>query len=118
LLNWEESEQQNLALLNGKIQILPPFRHFISLFFGRRTGFPRVRFRFRGHAGAWPPGRSNPWRVFFPPEKRGRDLIPFYSNNPELFYFHQIRFSFGETTEEAIRKRKSKSYCKGFFPDA
>ncbi len=35
---------------------------------------------------------------------------PFYAIDPELFDFHQIRFSFGETTEEATRKRKSKSY--------
>jgi hypothetical protein len=33
--------------------------------------------------------------------------------NQELFDFHQIRFSFGETTEEAARKRKSKSAGSG-----
>jgi hypothetical protein len=42
----------------------------------------------------------------------------FYAIDPELFDFHQIRFSFGETTEEAIRKRKSKSYCSGFFSNS
>ncbi len=39
---------------------------------------------------------------------------PFYAIDLELFDFHQYRFSFGETTEEAIRKRKSKDYCTGF----
>jgi hypothetical protein len=29
---------------------------------------------------------------------------PFYAIGSELFDFHQIRFSFGETTEEASRK--------------
>jgi hypothetical protein len=29
--------------------------------------------------------------------------------DPELFDFHPFRFSFGETTEEAKRKGKSKS---------
>jgi hypothetical protein len=36
-------------------------------------------------------------------------IIPIYALGPELFDFHEIRFSFGETTEEAIRKGKSKS---------
>ena len=35
---------------------------------------------------------------------------PFYAIDLELFDFQQIRFSLGETTEEATRKRKSKSY--------
>jgi len=30
--------------------------------------------------------------------------------DPELFDFQIFRFSFGETTEEAFRKRKSKRY--------
>jgi len=38
-----------------------------------------------------------------------KTIIPFYAIDPELFDFHQFRFSFGETTEEAIKKRKSKS---------
>jgi hypothetical protein len=33
-----------------------------------------------------------------------QNFIPFYAMDPELFDFHQIRFSKGETTEEAIRK--------------
>jgi hypothetical protein len=45
-------------------------------------------------------------------------LIRDYAFASELFDFHLFRFSFGETTEEAVRKRKSKSYCTGFFPDA
>jgi hypothetical protein len=35
---------------------------------------------------------------------------PFYAIDPELFDFHLFRFSFGETPEEVIRNRKSKSY--------
>jgi len=35
---------------------------------------------------------------------------PFYAIDPELFDFHLFRFFFGETTEEVIRNRKSKSY--------
>jgi hypothetical protein len=31
-------------------------------------------------------------------------FIPIYAIDPELFDFHQIRFSFGETAEEVIRK--------------
>jgi hypothetical protein len=37
-------------------------------------------------------------------------LNPFYALDPELFDFQLFRFSFGETLEEAIRNRKSKSY--------
>jgi hypothetical protein len=36
-------------------------------------------------------------------------LNPFYAMALDLFDFHLFRFSCGETTEEAIRKRKSKS---------
>jgi hypothetical protein len=32
------------------------------------------------------------------------NFIPFYAIGSDLFDFHQIRFSFGETTEEAGRK--------------
>ena len=35
---------------------------------------------------------------------------PFYALELELFDFHLFRFSFGETAEEATRKRKSKSW--------
>ncbi len=35
-------------------------------------------------------------------------LNPFYAIDPELFDFHFFRFSFGETTGEVIRNRKSK----------
>jgi len=34
---------------------------------------------------------------------------------PELFDFHLFRFSFGETKEEATRKRKSKFVEEGLF---
>jgi hypothetical protein len=37
-------------------------------------------------------------------------FISFYEMGPELFDFHQLRFSIGETTEKATRKRESKSY--------
>jgi len=46
------------------------------------------------------------------------DFNPFYAIDSELFDFHQIRFSFGETTEEAIRKRKSKGYFTYVFCNA
>jgi hypothetical protein len=36
----------------------------------------------------------------------------------ELFDFHLFRFSLGETTEEAIRNRKSKSYRPIFISNA
>ena len=36
------------------------------------------------------------------------DFIPFNALKPELFNFYLFRFSFGENTEEA-EKRKSKS---------
>jgi hypothetical protein len=42
-------------------------------------------------------------------------LNPFYAMAQDLFDFRLFRFSFGETTEEAIRKRKSKSYGKVSF---
>jgi hypothetical protein len=35
-------------------------------------------------------------------------MNPFYAIDPELFDFHLFRFSFGATTEEGIRKGKSK----------
>jgi hypothetical protein len=46
------------------------------------------------------------------------EIIPFFAMDPELFDFHLFRFSFGETTEEVIRKRKSKSYRKAIISDA
>ena len=36
-------------------------------------------------------------------------INPFYAIDPELFDFHLFRFSFGETTEEVTKNRKSKS---------
>ncbi len=42
-------------------------------------------------------------------------MIPFYAIDLELFDFNQIRFSFGETKEEAIRKRKSKFIKYSYF---
>jgi hypothetical protein len=36
--------------------------------------------------------------------------IPFFALDLELFDFHLFRFSFGETSEEVARNRKSKSY--------
>jgi hypothetical protein len=45
-------------------------------------------------------------------------MNPFYEMDLELFDFHIIRFSFGETTEEAIRKGKSKSKRTKFVSNA
>jgi hypothetical protein len=45
-------------------------------------------------------------------------MIPFYAIDPELFDFHLFRFSFGETTEEVKRNRKSKSYRTIFISNA
>jgi hypothetical protein len=45
------------------------------------------------------------------PSRKGKKRFnPFYAIDPEFFDFHFFRFSLGETTEEAIRKRKSKGY--------
>jgi hypothetical protein len=41
-------------------------------------------------------------------------MNPFYAIDSELFDFHQIRFSFGETMEEATGKRKSKVIVQSF----
>jgi hypothetical protein len=37
------------------------------------------------------------------PSGENAPMIPFHAFDPELFDFHQIRFSFGEITEEASR---------------
>jgi hypothetical protein len=50
--------------------------------------------------------------------KKSAAFIPFYAMDPELFDFHLFRFSFGETSEEVIRKRKSKSYRTIFNSNA
>jgi len=41
-------------------------------------------------------------------------FIPFYAIDSELFDFQKVRFSFGETMEEATGKRKSKGIVQSF----
>jgi hypothetical protein len=61
--------------------------------------------------GAWPAQWSHGSISFHSTRiaDRKNHFNPFYAMDSELFDFHLFRFSFGETTEEATRKRKSKS---------
>ena len=51
------------------------------------------------------PAKISGWK-----KQYSNQFIPFYEIDPELFDFLLFRFSFGETTEEVTRNRKSKSY--------
>jgi hypothetical protein len=42
-------------------------------------------------------------------------FVTFNAIDPELFDFNLFRFSFGEATEEAERKKKIKIYTTGLF---
>jgi hypothetical protein len=84
----QKSCRKKLLFWKGKIA-------FFFCFLCRQPGCPGVRFASVPAA---------PFRPFHPCR-----IIPFYAKESELFDFHLFRFSFGETTEEATRIRKSKS---------